>query len=365
MPKRNPTTGTFELTIRCNLHCKMCLFRRDDCKNAELKKNELTASQWMDMARQAADAGTFSILITGGEPMLRPDFCEIWKGIYRYGFVLTLYTNATLVTPEVMETLKKYPPHKIGVTIYGASPETYEKVCGNANAFQKAMDGIHELSALPSKMEYRMTVIQDNMADSKAVTELVQREFGEKAFLMQDITVMHAVRGGCADVDSCRLTPEMEAKRSYDHIMDVMRKVVGSSFDPQKVRLDPQLEKKRFETNCKKTVIYSIFGCNAGMSQYTVTYDGKLTGCQLLDLFYTDPIEMGFREAWNHFPYVVKLPPVSEKCRNCDVVAECQSCYATRYAETGSLNGCSDYLYRDAYIRSKFKEKLRRNKSYE
>lgn len=96
MPRRIPVNGTFELTVRCNLHCKMCMFRHDDRENPELMAKELTAAQWIDMARQAAEAGTMNLLITGGEPLLRPDFCEIWEGIYRQGFVTTLYTNATL-----------------------------------------------------------------------------------------------------------------------------------------------------------------------------------------------------------------------------------------------------------------------------
>ena len=52
MPKRIPVNGTFELTVRCNLHCKMCLFRHDDSENEEILQNELSASQWIDMARQ-------------------------------------------------------------------------------------------------------------------------------------------------------------------------------------------------------------------------------------------------------------------------------------------------------------------------
>lgn len=82
MPKRIPTNGTFELTVRCNLHCKMCLFRHSDSENEEIMLKELTAKQWIDMASQVAEAGTMHLLITGGEPMLRTDFCEIWEGIY-------------------------------------------------------------------------------------------------------------------------------------------------------------------------------------------------------------------------------------------------------------------------------------------
>ena len=169
---RNPSSGTFELTIRCNLHCKMCLFRHDDSVNAEIMANELSADQWIDMARQAAEVGTFSLLITGGEPMLRPDFCEIWEGIYKFGFLLTLYTNATLVTPKVMETLRKYPPHTIGVTIYGASPETYGRLCGSSSAFERMLDGVHQLQTLPSIMEFRTTLVRDNFADASAIDEL-------------------------------------------------------------------------------------------------------------------------------------------------------------------------------------------------
>ena len=45
MPKRIPVNGTFELTVRCNLHCKMCLFRHDDSENEEILQNELSAAQ--------------------------------------------------------------------------------------------------------------------------------------------------------------------------------------------------------------------------------------------------------------------------------------------------------------------------------
>ena len=107
MPARDPINATLELTLRCNLKCKMCMFRHSDRENARLAAGELTASQWADMAQQLFDAGTLNILITGGEPMLRQDFCQIYSSIYRLGFLVTLYTNATLVTQEILHTLQK------------------------------------------------------------------------------------------------------------------------------------------------------------------------------------------------------------------------------------------------------------------
>ena len=65
MPPRHPINAALELTLRCNLKCKMCMFRHSDGENARLAAEELTASQWSDMAQQLFDAGTLNILITG------------------------------------------------------------------------------------------------------------------------------------------------------------------------------------------------------------------------------------------------------------------------------------------------------------
>lgn len=68
-----PIDATFELTVRCNMKCKMCMFRQNGTES-----RELTAKDWIKIASEAAEMGTGSLLITGGEPMLRPDFPEIY-----------------------------------------------------------------------------------------------------------------------------------------------------------------------------------------------------------------------------------------------------------------------------------------------
>lgn len=346
MPRRIPTDGTFELTIRCNLHCKMCLFRHDDSENKEIMANELTAEQWIDMAKQVADAGTFSLLITGGEPMLRPDFCEIWEGIYKQGFLIQLYTNATMVTPKIMETLRKYPPHKIGVTIYGATPETYEKVCGSRAAFKKALAGMHLLQTLPSILEFRTTIIKDNYPEASAIEQLVHNEFGQEYKLIQTRIVTKAVRGACADVESCRLEPEDNVHLAFRRGIDIIKQYVGDSYDEKYISVE--------YNDCAKDKIYApaitLFGCNAGMKSYTISWDGKLLGCQMLGKFAVDACKMGFQQAWNDFPYLINLPPVNEKCLACNSLKICNCCYASRYAETGNLGGCPEYVCKDTAI---------------
>lgn len=349
MPKRTPMDGTFELTVRCNLHCKMCLFRHADCENADMMRKELSTEQWIQLAKDAANAGTISLLLTGGEPMLRSDFCELYEGIYKQGFLLTLYTNATLVTPAVMETLKQYPPHRIGVTIYGASPETYEKVCGSADAFEKAIAGMHKLQELPSIMEFRTTIIKDNYHEADAIERLVHEEFGEQYRLTQTRIVTKAVRGACADVESCRLEPEDNIRLAFRRGINMIKEYFGDSYDEKNLRI----EHRKGSGEKTHAPRLTLFGCNAGMSSYTISWDGKLLGCQMMGNFATDVLALGFEKAWEEFPLAVKLPPIDEKCLNCKSLDICNCCCASRYAETGNLGGCPDYVCRDTEIISR------------
>lgn len=355
MPRRIPTDGTFELTVRCNLHCKMCLFRHDDSENKEIISHELTAEQWIDLAKQAAESGTVSLLITGEEPLLRPDFCEIWEGIYKQGFIITLYTNATLVTPKIMETLRRYPPHKIGVTIYGASSETYKKVCGNHSAFQKALDGMHMLQTLPSIMEFRTTIIKDNYSDVDNIEKLIHYEFGENCKLIQTRIVTKAVRGACADVESCRLEPEDNVHLAFRRGINIIKKYVGDAYNEQYL----SAEYRDCSVDSTSAPSATLFGCNAGMNSYTISWDGKLLACQMMGNFAVNTLTKGFRNAWEHFPYLVKLPSVNETCLTCNNSKICNCCYASRYAETGDLGGCPDYVCRDTAIISQLLNKRR------
>ena len=81
------------------------------------------------------------------------------------------------------------------------------------------------------------------------------------------------------------------------------------------------------------------------MNSYTISWDGKLLGCQILGKFYTECMSNGFKHAWSEYPFVVKLPPKNEKCSNCKCLDYCSTCYAMNYAETGELNKCSSYIY--------------------
>ena len=340
---RNPIDAIFELTVRCNLKCKMCMFRQNFTE-----KKELTADEWIKIAMDAAEMGTGSVLITGGEPLLRQDFAEIYEGIYKQGFIITLYTNATLVNDKIMSLLEKYPPHKIGISIYGASEDTYEKVCGNGKSFKKAVEGAKRLISLPSVVDFRTTIIDDNYDDAYKIDDLIKNEFGKEYSVTMTQMVLNSVRGGCADVSSCRLSPERNVLLPHQKAIEKLKEIIGENFDIKNVRFS--YKEKNTDCNNSEKEKFSLLGCSGGMRSYCVTYDGCLQACQALGQFTTDVRLSGLKKAWEDFPEAVKLPPMNEKCKNCGITDFCQCCPASRYAETGCVSGYPEYACMNAQI---------------
>ncbi len=350
--ERYPLNGTFELTARCNLSCKMCFIRIDNKRMAELGGRERTADEWIHMAEEIQEAGTGALLLTGGEPLLRPDFIKIYKAIAQMGFMLTLYTNATLITDEIMEVFKEYPPHSIGITVYGASPETYEKVTGSAKAYYKMLEGVDKLKQLPSAITIRTTIIKDNLDDFNKMKEWASRKGDFKISRI----VTKSVRGGVAEVEKCRLSPEESMEIIRERTNEIYIKTLCSYLNDN---LDVDLiQQSSAECNINSTNEASqkhnyLYGCDAGIVNFTITWDGKLVGCQLLNDCWTYPFEEGFATAWEKYPQLVDIPPVPKECINCKV--PCSACPANRLAETGALNGIPQYHCQESkYVNEMF-----------
>ena len=107
--KRVPISGTVELTERCNLECAHCYINLP-ADDQQAQRKELTYEQWCNIFDQIAEEGCLSLLLTGGEPLLRPDFLDIYAYAKRKGFIITLFTNGTMLTPEIADYLQEWPP---------------------------------------------------------------------------------------------------------------------------------------------------------------------------------------------------------------------------------------------------------------
>lgn len=342
-PSRHPLNGTFELTGRCNLSCKMCLVRVDRQRMAEQNLRERTGEEWIDMARQAAAAGTLSLLLTGGEAMLHPDFCEIYRAVGKMGFLVTLYTNATMVTDRVMEVLRAYPPHRIGVTMYGASNETYERLCGCADGYDRFVDGVHRLSSLPSLFDARTTIVQDNLADLQAMKDFTAKLFGADKVLHISRNVVNTIRGGIACPKEVRLTPEENMDLVFPGLRALRDQIMA---DKSAILQNPR--SKLIMRHRLPRDGYLFRNCGAGIQEYAINWAGRMYACELLTEGYTEPFEEGFLSAWNRLPEQYPTSRPVETCESCLYAGLCETCPANRLAETGNWFGIPEYACREA-----------------
>ena len=130
---RIPIKCSFELQPVCNLQCKMCYVRKSmdhGRANGGLKD----ADWWLAMAKAGAEQGLLYPLLTGGEPFLHPEFDRILAGMLELGLQVSINTNGTLIDEKWAAFLNTHRPTRINLTLYGASRETYDRLCGHADA---------------------------------------------------------------------------------------------------------------------------------------------------------------------------------------------------------------------------------------
>ncbi len=111
--------ASMELTERCNNNCIHCYINLPG-NDKEANKKEITFSEIKVIVNEAAGMGCLSWQLTGGEPLVREDFSNIYLYLKRKGIRVILSTNATLINSEITSLFEKYPPQNI-IGIYMAA----------------------------------------------------------------------------------------------------------------------------------------------------------------------------------------------------------------------------------------------------
>ncbi|MCG8502732.1 MAG: radical SAM protein [Firmicutes bacterium] len=340
--KRVPIVGQFELTARCNLRCKMCyVVRAKDDKDAMAR--ERTAEEWIRLAEEARDAGMLYLLLTGGEVFLRQDFAKIYEAVARMGFSTTIYTNATLITPAIARWLGGIPPSRIEVTLYGASPETYAKVCGDAEGFRRAVHGLDLLLAEGIGVSLRTTIIDSNVDDFDELARLAQK----RGITLQVVNYVSPRREGCGTGPQTeRLSPQ-ELARFEMHIRKMGEKKEKKATADNRPLDDCAFEEDRADKiigDMLSRPVEDAFNCLAGKCAFWMTWDGRMTPCALMNQPETLLFDRAFTEAWKELQTMCAAIPACSACMRCSLKKDCMVCPARLYNETGFYDQPAAYL---------------------
>ena len=336
---------SLEVTARCNNNCRHCYINLP-AKDREAKSQELTIEEISRIADEAIELGAVWILITGGEPLLREDFSDIYIVLKRKGLLVTVFTNATLIKEKHVDLFKKYPPRNIEVSVYGASRETYEKVTRISGSFSTFSRGLSLL------VDNGVAVRLKAMALKSTYHEM--QEIGE--FCRQYTK------------DYYRFDPLLHLRFDRDESKNAG--ILSERLSPEEIVMVERSDQERFDSlnkGCDKLINEGfcnydcdhLFHCGAGNGSISISYDGKMSLCSSLwdpDTLF-DLRSWKLKEAWNEYIPKVrdmrsKNPEFLQKCRKCPIINLCLWCPAHAYLEKGAMDAYVEYFCRVAHARA-------------
>jgi len=343
--KRPALNFDLEITTRCNNDCPHC-FINLPAGDLPAKARELTVPEIVDVSRQAVALGAVWCLVSGGEPLLREDFPEIFLGLKRLGLLVTVFTNATLLNEEHMKLFRTYPPRDLEVTVYGVTEETYERVTGRPGSFAAFQRGFEMLLRSGIRFRLKATITRSNFREISAI-----RIFGEqhsKGHFRID-PMLHGRFDGDARRNAMIRAERLTAKEIVELEQGEFRR-----YGSRRNINDDLLSQESAQCDHIR-----LFHCGAGLDRFSVGFDGTFRLCTLL---WAPQTTFDLRRGTLKEAFETVVPRVrSERarnrefldmCRKCPVIDLCLWCPARSHLEIGDMDTRVPYFCAIAHARA-------------
>lgn len=330
-----PFAGTFELTSRCNLDCEMCYIHRRE-NDGKAKSMELSAAQWLDIARAACNEGTVMLLLTGGEPLLHPDFEEIYRECSKMGMLVSINTNGTMITEDIMKLFSECPPSKINVSLYGTSSDTYERLCGNGGMYERVTAAIDELNAAGINIKLNFSATRQNKNNLEDVLAYAK----DRHLSVQTATYMFPPTRACEGFygTNCGRMTATEAGKAATHVMRGQNSTESfADFAKKLASADSTVMH-----NCDERDESGML-CRAGRCTFWITCDGAMLPCGMMNEPRVRLVGDSFARVWNEIKNKTAEIRLPSECEVCSSRKLCEVCAASCFAETGSFEGVPIY----------------------
>lgn len=327
-----PLSGTFELTPCCNMDCKMCYVRLSQAQQQAIAPL-LPAEKWLELGQQAKEQGMIYLLLTGGEPFLRPDFREIFQGLHWQGLVLSVNTNGTLIDEKTVQWLKETPPARLNITLYGASDATYERLCGNPRGFTQVTRAIRLLKESGLTVRLNCSVTPYNAEDLEGIFAFARQE----ELLVQATSYMFPpLRRDAAMVgQNLRFSPEEAA---YYAAKIVSQYTSEEAFVRHLEEQGPPALPTDMGEDCPELGQGERLRCRAGKCSFWVTWSGQMLPCGMFPPeLGTDLLQESFQTAWKEIRHKAEELRLPAKCADCPAKERCRVCAAMAYTESGDF----------------------------
>jgi MoaA/NifB/PqqE/SkfB family radical SAM enzyme len=349
---RLPLKGNLDVTYRCNFNCRHCWLRIPP--GASEKRDELGLEEIRAILDESRPMGCREWAVSGGEPMLRPDFPEIFDYLTRRALSYSLNTNGSLITPEIARLMRRKGTKM--VALYGATAEVHDRVTRTPGSFELTMRGFAYLREAGVGFIVQLIPMRENYNQWDAMVALggTLSPFRRVGASWLYLSSEHSPSRN-AEITAQRLDPkEVIVLEKPDPAIEERMEEIGSCGRSPETRKGERLDDCLFSR------------CIAHRRDFHIDPYGRMTFCS----FIKDPalrydLRHGtFQEAWEEF-----IPSLGDRvrggdeylanCGACERSADCRWCAAYAYLETGRYSARVPYLCAVADEARKFKMEWR------
>jgi radical SAM protein with 4Fe4S-binding SPASM domain len=319
---RVPLNGSIAITHRCHLRCVHCYLGGERTTLPE--GGEMDTAFWRSLVDQVADAGCLNLLITGGEPLLRPDFGQIYERAIRRGILVSVFTNGTLVGDAILALFELLPPQQVEVTLYGASAESFERVTGVPGSYRRCLAGVDAMLERRIPVGLKAMILREN-----------QHEIPEMRRMAEERGVSFRLDGAvfpCRDGQPAPLTHRVPAEQAVALEMEDGKLLRKTADYFQRMRGSAPENR--------------LFSCMAGLTTFHVDPQGTLLPCLMAQSHGYDLRLGSFRAGWDEAVRRFSQQAIEPgyECHSCEKRFLCGLCPAQSGMETGSPHRKAEFL---------------------
>jgi len=347
-PPRLPIRGLIDLTYRCNNDCLHCWLRLPP--DSEEREKEINLEEIRGIVDEARSMGTQRWAISGGEPMLRPDFVDIFEYLTKKAIDYSLNTNGTLITPEIARLLRKKGSKM--VVLYGATSEVHDHITRNPGSFEKAMQGFAYLKEAGAGFTVQLVPMKDNY-----------HQFQEMISLAKSLSPHWRIGAAWLHLSASgnpEKNCEIERQRlPAKTVLEIDKPDFSGKARPEEVH------HQYLHTDMNDGFFAS---CAGDRNEFHIDPYGEMTFCPFIkdrSLRY-DLRKGSFAECWDDFLPSLKSrvkggEEYKENCGSCELRKDCRWCPAYGFLEHRRYSAKIEYLCEIARECHRFKKKWEKN----
>jgi radical SAM protein with 4Fe4S-binding SPASM domain len=316
--RRVPIEGLVETTFRCNLRCAHC-YVNAAAQDRETAARELSLERLTRLIDEIAAAGCLFLTFSGGEPLLRPDFPELYRHALRAGLIVSVFTNGTLVSDALADLFEEWRPEYVEISLYGMSAATYERVTRAPGSHARCLAGLERLRARGIAVRLKTMALAWNAAE---IAEMDRFARSLDLPFRFDGQLNARVDCGASRCRELQLTPEALC-------------ALDTRFGERLAEMRSLLER----TGTSAATENGVYACGAGRTTFTVDPYGRLLLCPLSRRVSFDLEQGSFAEGWAGTLAAARqrVWRSASPCRRCSLISLCDSCPGANELETGDV----------------------------